>query len=208
MKIKNLLFDLGGVIATLHEDITASILSSCGMTTEWWAQNGDAMILKLNRGEINGEEFCAELAKACNPGTSLDTIRIAYESMLKVPAANSTYIKELSEKYDLYLLSDISDIHWKAFKEMNFANGVDIEACFTKLYLSYQLGMTKPNPDIYEHVISDSGIVPAETIYIDDNAGNIAAGQNAGLQTILAEKNIADSYKNLLDDLFSIARYV
>lgn len=52
-----------------------------------------------------------------------------------------------------------------------------------KLYLSFQIGYVKPSPEIFEQMINDSGLNPAESVFVDDGASNIAIGQKLGFKT-------------------------
>ena len=47
-----------------------------------------------------------------------------------------------------------------------------------KLYLSYQLGHTKPAPEIFDFMIKDSHVIPSETLFVDDGSSNIHIGKN------------------------------
>ena len=68
--------------------------------------------------------------------------------------------------------------------------GNSIDAYFDKLYLSFEMGCMKPEPEIFRQMIKDAQIRPEETLFIDDSTSNITAGKNgknAGLQTFQPE---------------------
>ena len=69
----------------------------------------------------------------------------------------------------------------KLFKD----KGYDIKELFDKLYLSYRMKLAKPDKAIFLKMIKDSGIVPEETLYVDDSPANIEAGKALGLHTVL-----------------------
>ena len=52
-----------------------------------------------------------------------------------------------------------------------------------RLYLSYQIGYTKPAPEIFRHLIDDSRICPEETLFVDDGASNVKKGEEFGFHT-------------------------
>jgi putative hydrolase of the HAD superfamily len=60
--------------------------------------------------------------------------------------------------------------------------GKSLDQYFDKIYLSCDLGMSKPHPNIFKHLIEDSGIIPSETLFIDDSAANIATGKALGMR--------------------------
>lgn len=197
-KITNVILDLGGVIAILHEEEVAERFELFGLDENWWKNNGDHYISCINRGIMSSDDFCQEIKSRCLEYVSETDIRTAYESMLEVPRETALFVQHLQERYNMYLLSDISEIHWNAFKRMCSVHGVDIESCFKKTYLSYEIGRTKPDPEVYQFVLNDAGISPAETIYFDDNINNVKAGIDAGIYSYKAMKNKPSSWMQFL----------
>jgi putative hydrolase of the HAD superfamily len=57
---------------------------------------------------------------------------------------------------------------------------------FDKQYLSYEIGLRKPNKNIYEYVLNDIQKQPQECLFIDDSFANIKGAESAGIQTLLA----------------------
>jgi putative hydrolase of the HAD superfamily len=55
---------------------------------------------------------------------------------------------------------------------------------FDVLVWSYQLGMAKPDPAIYQHVLRELGTQPEETLFLDDKLVNIQAAEALGMQAI------------------------
>ena len=55
---------------------------------------------------------------------------------------------------------------------------------FDVLVWSYQLGMAKPDPAIYRHVLKELGTLPEETLFLDDKLINIEAAQALGMKAI------------------------
>jgi putative hydrolase of the HAD superfamily len=52
---------------------------------------------------------------------------------------------------------------------------------FTRCYVSGELGLLKPHPDIYRHVLRDLGITPAEAIFVDNRESNVAGAEALGI---------------------------
>jgi putative hydrolase of the HAD superfamily len=63
----------------------------------------------------------------------------------------------------------------------------DLDECFEKVYLSYEMGMRKPDAEIFESVVSENNLVPAETLFIDDSLQHIEAAKKLGIQTYLLD---------------------
>ncbi|NPD80892.1 HAD family phosphatase [Prevotella sp. PINT] len=174
-------------------------------------------IHKMDKGEMTGKEFLHAVQQQCNPGTSYEQLLHAYNDLIEVPVNRLAFLKELrkrqlpsstqdnhtqtcdennhgSQSLQVFLLSNIGDLHWEAFKEICAGLGMPAEECFDRMYCSYQLGMAKPDPRIFRHLIEDSGINPAEALYIDDFTANIEAGKAAGLQTLHIDANTLDEH--------------
>ena len=84
------------------------------------------------------------------------------------------------------MLSNTNPIMFESrIPELFRIQGLNIPDYFDKLYLSYQLGVTKPSPKIFEKIIADSGILPQETLFLDDSQNKIDAARKFGFQTYL-----------------------
>ena len=105
--------------------------------------------------------------------------------LLPYKEENVEMIKKLkSENYNIYLLSNTNYPHRIRFLN-NFTRqfGYDMESLFDKCYYSDDLGMRKPDSQIYKHVIEDAGLDPLETMFIDDTESNTNAAEVYGIQT-------------------------
>jgi putative hydrolase of the HAD superfamily len=56
---------------------------------------------------------------------------------------------------------------------------------FDALVWSFQLGMAKPDPDIYRHALDKLGTQPEETLFLDDKQVNIDAARELGIEGLL-----------------------
>ena len=101
-----------------------------------------------------------------------------------VPAYKLDLLMELRSKYNTMLLSNTNEIHWLWAEKNSFAhNGHQAGDFFNKIYLSYELNMVKPNADIFEYVLQDAAIDPAETLFIDDAIPNCRTAEALGIRT-------------------------
>lgn len=204
--IRNLIFDLGGVLVSLNRNRCLSNFSeqlgfhNFGDYLNAYAQKG--FFAKFESGEINAAQFRDEVRSRCTKeGITDQMIDDALNSFLThVDPYKVKMLVELKQKYNLLLLSNVNPIAWKEccrlFQE---AYGADIEDVFETLYLSYEMGCSKPGKEIFNKLISDSGIVPEETLFIDDAAANIETGNEFGLHGLLY-----DIDHNLEDELYKI----
>ena len=91
---------------------------------------------------------------------------------------------ELRKKYVVYLLSNTNEIHWQwsclhAFRYKAFR----AEDFFEHIYLSYEMKMAKPDADIFQKVLDETGILPNETLFIDDSEANCRTAEALGIST-------------------------
>ena len=194
MKIKNIVFDLGGVIVDL--DIAPALktfartglmpanasleqISKQGFPKDWPLSG---LIHRMDCGELDTPTFFSILRQQCGTQASDEQLSEAFNSIIKMRKNRLEWLVKLREHYRLFLLSNVSDLHWKETCRQAAEFGIPMEQCFDRMFLSYRLRMTKPDPRIYELMIRETGIDPAETLYIDDLPDNIEAGRKAGLQ--------------------------
>ena len=88
----------------------------------------------------------------------------------------------------MYLLSNTNPfvMSWACSPEFS-SEGKPLNDYCDKLYLSYQLGHTKPAPEIFDFMIKDSHVIPSETLFVDDGSSNIHIGKELGFETFQPE---------------------
>lgn len=202
--IKNLLFDLGGVIINIDvprvaqhfSQLTGNDLTSIGHKIK------EKNIFGLyERGVWTDEQFSQQVCEMLGCQLSHEQICQAWNSLLlDIPKERVDLLKALREKYNLYLLSNTNPIH---IREVNVilqkSSGVaSLEELFDKTYYSYDIRQYKPFAEAYQYVLQDSNLIAAETIFIDDNYDNIAGAQSVGMQTIHIQSpaTILDHFTN------------
>lgn len=205
--IKNLIFDLGGVLVTLDRDKCLENFSknlgfdNFGDYLNAYAQKG--FFAKFENGDIDAPEFRTIVKGYCKKeNISDEEIYAALNSfLLIVEPYKVRLLLKLKEKYNLMLLSNVNPIAWQRCCELFFeAEGADIEDVFEKLYLSYEMKESKPSEAIYRKLFSDSGAIPSETLFIDDSQANICTGKEMGLHTLLydVKDNLEEKVKEEL----------
>lgn len=189
-KIKNIIFDMGSVILNLDFLKTELAFAEYGIgnfNQYYTLQTATPVFEQLETGKISPEDFYDVFRKITLSTISNQQIEIAWNAMLlDFPTERISLLKELRSKYQIYLLSNTNEIHYrhimKIFKEQN--DGEDFNDIFIKAYYSHQLGMRKPDKIIFETVLKDADLLAGETIFIDDAIANIESAKSTGLQTI------------------------
>lgn len=192
-----IVFDLGGVIINL--DVPRCVSNFKHLMPEENIRNilgiddeGEGVVAvsaatkqlmhDYEYGNISTEEFLKTLQEYCFAGTTIDQIREAWLSMLdELPQERLDFIASLRAKgYKTILLSNSNELHWDPiWKQYNLGS------YFDQVFASQKLHMAKPNREIFEHVVRESGIDAAHTIYVDDLEKNRKAGEQfAGWKTV------------------------
>ena len=193
--IKNIIFDLGGVVVDLEIDRVREAFKEIGMP-RMAAMMDPCYPAEINermeRGELSWEEACDEMRRLDNrPEVTDEQIAWVYgEFLARVDTAKIERIEQLRrEGYRLYVLSNTNRVAFEAVCR-HFRNaGRDLEACFDEIFLSYRLKLLKPSPAIFEEVIRRADIRPEETLFIDDGARNAAAAAALGFHTYCPPTN-------------------
>lgn len=196
--IKNVLFDLGGVLIDLDvrrsvEAFIALMDSSANSETPITAMDliggGETELMQLYQtGMISTDEFVARILSVCRPGTTRQQVLDAwYAMLLSLPQHRIAMIRRLKEAgLHVYILSNINEAHvdWtlRHFAECGIEIGREIDRAF----FSNEIHLAKPDSRCFDLVIREAGIRPEETLYIDDLEPNIKAGAAAGFVTLQA----------------------
>jgi putative hydrolase of the HAD superfamily len=190
-KIEAIIFDLGGVILNIDYNLTRRAFENYGINNfnEMYSQAAaDDLFDDLETGKIKEVDFYKEFNKHTGLILSEDKIQTAWNAMLlNFREKSLEFIDSLQTKYKLFLLSNTNHIHLKAFNKIYLENKRDkpFENFFNKAYYSCEIGLRKPNANIYEFVLRENNLDAGKTLFVDDSAQNIEAAKTLGMQTIL-----------------------
>lgn len=188
--IKNIVFDLGGVIMTLDpaealRRFKALCLSDAERYLDSYTQSG--IFGNLEEGKITAEDFRSKLSSLTGHELTFDECKHAWLGYRKdVPQRNLDLLKELRAKdYRLILLSNTNPfmMDWALSSEFD-GKGSSLNDYFDALYLSYRLGIMKPAPDFFRQVLDNESILPEETLFVDDGPRNVEAAGKLGFITM------------------------
>lgn len=193
--IKQVIFDLGGVIVDLEMERVRECFRQIGMPRMaalmdpcYPAEVNE----RMERGEITWEEACDEMRRIDNrPDVKNEQIEWVYREFLaRVDSRKIELIEQLRARgLKLYILSNTNRVAFDAVRRHFAAAGRKIEDCFDGIFLSYEMKLLKPAPEIFQEVIRRTGIKPEETLFIDDGARNADAGHAAGFQVYCPPTN-------------------
>ncbi len=187
--IKNIIFDLGNVLLNLDFNASIKAFHELGLDKKVLDNQqaySDPVFYDLEVGNISPEVFRKRVRKVLNNPEATDRqIDDAWYAMiLDIPENRVKLLQELSKKFNIYLFSNTNNIHisrlHKAFLEQH---GIEFPALFVKDYYSHEINARKPDLESYQKVIQLAGIIPEETLFVDDLEKNIRGAQKAGLKT-------------------------
>jgi len=181
--IKVIVFDLGAVVIDFDHTIILKKLSEISLKTaeEMYAHIVKSRIEQLyDTGKISSQEFYNAVINFLNIDISFENFsKIWNEIFFEKPEMNHFIESIDSKKYKKFILSNTNELHFE-YCMKNYP----IIKKFDKYFLSYKIGMIKPNLDIYEHLIKNSSCKPEEIIFIDDKKENVSAASQLGIKTI------------------------
>jgi putative hydrolase of the HAD superfamily len=193
--LKNILFDLGGVILDLNVSATLEQFLNLGFPKELlsYPENYYTDIFyKYETGKSSTVEFRNSIRKLSGVNFSDDAFDKAWCAMLsRVPEKRTRLIKKLSRDYKLYILSNTSELHIESFNKMfREAAGYKLSDVFTHGFYSHETGLHKPDHAAFQHVLESANILAGETLFLDDNIHNVKAAKELGFNVIHITENL------------------
>ncbi|MDR3227788.1 MAG: HAD family phosphatase [Prevotellaceae bacterium] len=181
--IRNIIFDLGGVIINVDYHKTENAFKNLGISEfdKIFSQVRQSKIVdRLEVGDITPEKFRESLRQMCGTSLTDEIIDNAWNAMiLNFPDNRIATLEKLRQKYKIFLLSNTNKIHIDyCMSNINFEK---IKSKFDKVYLSHEIHLRKPNTEIYEFVLHDARLQASQTLFIDDTLKNVEGAQLAGL---------------------------
>ena len=184
--IKNIVFDLGGVLIDLDFKSAINGLQKAGFTNvkeQLQAFDREGIFQKFELGEISADEFRASIRENSNVSLTDEEVDSLWNLMLlEIPREKLELILDLRGKYMVYLLSNTNSIHWDYVCKNAFNyRGFRVNDYFEETFLSYEMHLAKPDKAIYEKVLQDANLLAEETLFIDDSEANCKAAEEVGI---------------------------
>ena len=188
-EIKNLIFDLGGVIINLDVVRTFKAfadLGQCSIEEVKSKVSQHTFFNEYEKGLLTDDEFRAHIRSFLNTKVTDDQIDFAWNAMLlDIPKEKYEMLLKLKSSFNVFLLSNTNNIHLQAVNEIVFKDTKrsDLSHYFHKDYYSHLMKMRKPDAEIFERVLIENSLVANETYFLDDNLENIQGAKSVGIQT-------------------------
>lgn len=193
-KIKNIIFDFGGVLIEIHHQRTANAFRELGAKdfTEFYSQNRQHDIFEnFEAGKLDAQSF-RDFAKEKLgiSEVSNEEFDAAWNALIigYLPE-KMEFLRKIKDQYNIYLLSNTNGIHFDYFSDLYERQMGEpfshFNQLFKKAYYAHLMQLKKPHPTIYETVLKENQLDPKETLYIDDTPAYERGGNAVGMHTFL-----------------------
>lgn len=202
--IKNLMFDLGGVIMDIDRMNCVRAFEKLGFSdvSDYLGDYGQKeFFLGLENGSVDVDEFHRCVRQHVTPRTSDAQIDAAFcEFLIGIPRHRLTQLRELRKSYPVYLLSNTNPVmyHSKIADEFKQEGG-SIADYFDDTVTSFEAKSYKPDRGIFDYAAEKFGIRPEETLFFDDSQTNVDAARSYGYKAV--KVNPGDEFASLLAEV-------
>ena len=189
--IKNIIFDLGGVILNIDYNRTSQAFKELGCENfdELYSQQKQSGLFdEFETGKLSPQAFINELLRLLPKGISPKQAIDAWNAMLlDLPQKRLEKLAENQQNYRTFLLSNTNAIHEEAFTRfIQRENKItSFEPYFEQVYYSHRIGMRKPHPEVFTFVLEQNSLLPEETLFIDDSPQHLVGAERVGIRTVL-----------------------
>lgn len=180
--IKTIIFDFGDVFINLDKSATERGLKSLGLSKLNEEMNTMNKIYEM--GLISSQTFLEFYLEQIPKSKAEDLINSWNSVLLDFPLYRLEFLKKLKKRknYRLFLLSNTNELHIESVKR-NISFYDDFKSCFDKFYLSHEIGLRKPNSDIFEFILNENKLLAKECFFIDDTREHTESAEELGIKT-------------------------
>lgn len=203
-KIKNIIFDLGGVILDIDENVVYKELEKMGIEISELAHSKEFMeiLSKFDTGIYTAATFRKKTKQFIGQEKMTDQKfdSIWNAMLLDIPRERIEAIEKVKKHYKIFLMSNTNVIHYDLYvRDLQLRFGYnEFDELFNKSYFSFAEHLEKPDPRFFELILDHEHLLPEETLFIDDTAENIEAAKSLGINTyhISREELVRNLFEN------------
>ncbi len=198
--INSIIFDFGDIFINLEKETSINEFKKLGLD----GPNEELIAMNdlFEKGKITEMQFIEGFQKFI-PNADVHDIRKAWNSIIgEFPLYRLEFLQMLASKYRLFLLTNTDAIHISRFEHMvGVSFFSDFYQCFEKVYYSFEMGMRKPDPNIYNTILKKHDLSPKRTLFIDDKKENTDAAASLGIQVWnlqVGQEDVVDLFEKKL----------
>lgn len=195
--IKNIIFDLGGVIINLDNQRTEDAFTALGVKDfRSYFGHGHAISFfkEYEVGRISDQQFIDSIRQLTGLSVSDQAIIDSWNALLlDFPPERIQLLKQLRNNYRLFLFSNTNALHLAALQQtyIDTFGGGSLEDHFEKTYYSHLLGMRKPDREPFEHILRENQLNAEETMFVDDAIVNVEGAEQVGLKGLFLRPGVS-----------------
>ena len=203
-KIKNIIFDLGGVILDIDENIVYQELEKLGIPVSQLIHSKEFVDImsKFDTGIYTAPTFRKKLKALIGQEKMTDQKfdSIWNSMLLDIPRERIEAIEKIKKHYKIFLMSNTNEIHYDLYvRDLQLRFGYhEFDELFNKSYFSFDIHLEKPDPRFFELILDHEQLLAEETLFIDDTATNIKAAKALGIKTYHIRRD--ELVRNLFDN--------
>jgi putative hydrolase of the HAD superfamily len=188
-KIQALILDLGGVLIDIDWQKSYLCFQQIANNKHIEWEEFYEQVRRFERSQITAEQFRNNIREILQTNASDQEINRCFTVMIfDFPHHRKQLVKQLRNKYPVYLLSNINQIHLEYVQSQDYWD----ESLFDKIFWSCDLGYRKPEPEIYLKVLEQIDVQPEKVLFFDDTPVNVEAAQALGINAVLVDRDISD----------------
>ena len=203
-RIKNIIFDLGGVILDIDESLILKELKKNGIDSIQLihSKEFEEIMSCFDTGIYTASTFRKRMKALIGQEKMTDQKfdSIWNAMLLDIPRERIEAIEQVKKHYKIFLMSNTNEIHYDLYiRDLQLRFGYnEFDELFHKSYFSFAEHLEKPDPRFFELILDHEGLQPEETLFIDDTEANIKAAQSLGIQTyhISREELVRNLFNN------------
>ncbi len=189
-KIKNLIFDLGGVILDIDPERTLNAFRDLGIKnidSLYTLKKQSGIFDEFDTGKTDLDTFRHNLRKASGKNFTDEEFNAAWCAMLvEFPPERIALLEVLKKQFRTFLFSNTNVLHHEVYTQMlKETTGHDsLSELFEKAYFSHTFGMRKPDVKVFERILEKNDLKAEQTLFLDDLEQNTDAAKAAGIKAI------------------------
>ncbi|HTY45271.1 MAG TPA: HAD family phosphatase [Patescibacteria group bacterium] len=185
-RIKAVIFDLGRVLVDFDHTIAARRMAAYTAKDpgEIFAMFFDSELTgSFEEGKIAPREFFERVMELLRCNLTYEQFLPIWNEIFFLTDTNRAVYalaSGLKQRFKVALVSNINRLHFEYLKDH-----FPIFDCFHCIVASYEVGVRKPDPKIYEQALKSLGVLPQETFYTDDRQELIAGASRLGIRSFV-----------------------
>lgn len=178
------LFDLGGVLIEFGGIDAMRELAGIDDEAELWRRWLECRwVRSFERGHCSPIDFAHGVVDDWQLAITGNEYLDSFNSWVRGPFAGAAeLVAEVASAVTTGCLSNTNELHWEHQFQHN-----PMLASFSPSFLSYELGLVKPDAEIFEHVVAELGCDPSRVLFLDDNIINVDGARACGLNAHLTQ---------------------